>query len=270
MTEIGERVHQRVWDLLPWYANGTLAAGEREMVDNHLAGCPHCRHEVESSLRMQLALHQLEEAIPSPHPVQLARLMARLDEPAAAGDAAAPEGVAAAAASPAAGAAPAAFAAAPAAGERRWLPRLLATTPQPVRWALAAQLVMLLSLAAMQAPRLASTLARVRTVRPAPQFHTLSQAAVPARGPEIRIVFSEAATERQIRELLLRIGGHLADGPSPLGTYVVQISGGTAGTAATAATPANDAIDYVLAYLRSQPMVRFAQPVAGSMGGTNP
>ena len=27
-----ERSHQRVWELLPWYANGTLEPGERRTV----------------------------------------------------------------------------------------------------------------------------------------------------------------------------------------------------------------------------------------------
>jgi hypothetical protein len=290
MTELAERVHQRVWDLLPWYANGSLAAAEKDMVEGHLAGCPSCRHEVESCLQLQLALRQVEEAAPSPHPVQLARLMARLDEPAASDDiddidelgSAAPVaaanlatpatpsmGVSEAAAAGEAGEVPVAATttSAPLGGvaaerKRRRLARLLSATPGPVRWALAAQIVLLLGLAAMQAPRVAASLFPAPSQRPAPAYVTLSQEAPPARGPEIRIVFAEETTERQIRELLLRIGGRLADGPSPLGTYTVQIAGTGAGGAG------KDSLDYVLSYLLEQPSVRFAQPVAGSVPET--
>jgi anti-sigma factor RsiW len=33
-------------DLLPWYANRTLAAAEREAVEAHLGGCARCRGEI--------------------------------------------------------------------------------------------------------------------------------------------------------------------------------------------------------------------------------
>lgn len=32
-----ERVHRRVWELLPWYVNGTLSHPERQGVEAHLA-----------------------------------------------------------------------------------------------------------------------------------------------------------------------------------------------------------------------------------------
>jgi hypothetical protein len=230
MTELVERVHLRVWDLLPWYANGTLEAGEQEIVEGHLAGCPVCRHEAESCRQLRHAMRQAEEALPSPHPVQLERLLARLDEPGL-------EAVE---------------------SERQpgRLSGLLAATPRPVRWALAAQLVVLLSLAVMQAQRSTSAPAPARRARPAAEYITLERAAPPPSGPQIRLVFAENATERQIRDLLLRIGGHLAGGPSPLGTYTVQIGDRAAGM---------DSLDFVLSYLRAQPSVRFAQPVAGSV-----
>ncbi len=33
-------------ELLPWHANGTLSAGERDAVDAHLRGCARCRGEL--------------------------------------------------------------------------------------------------------------------------------------------------------------------------------------------------------------------------------
>lgn len=37
--------HDRVLELLPWYVNRTLPAGEREWVRTHLEGCASCREE---------------------------------------------------------------------------------------------------------------------------------------------------------------------------------------------------------------------------------
>jgi anti-sigma factor RsiW len=40
--------HERVQQLLPWYAKGTLAAGDKAEVDLHLAQCAECREELVS------------------------------------------------------------------------------------------------------------------------------------------------------------------------------------------------------------------------------
>jgi len=165
-----------------------------------------------------------------------------------------------------------------------------------VRIVLAGQLAALLLLAvalAVRSPRLlppaGPTQAFHLPVAAAPPavYHTLSapsggEAAAASR-PQIRVVFAETATEKQIREVLLRARGRLVDGPSPLGTYILEIpaaaaggsAGGAAGTAGTeaSANPARAASPYgappdslaiVLSYLRAQAIVRFAEPVAGA------
>src|SRR3954451_19000440 len=76
----GERVHQRIWELLPWYANGTLSDPDRERVEAHTADCRRCRDEVETCRRTAAAVKSQGEVAPSPHPVQLQRTLARIDE----------------------------------------------------------------------------------------------------------------------------------------------------------------------------------------------
>src|SRR6476659_2426307 len=75
-----ERIHQRIWELLPWVANGTLSDPERERVEAHLALCRRCRDEVETCRRTAAAVKSQGELAPSPHPVQLQRTLARIDE----------------------------------------------------------------------------------------------------------------------------------------------------------------------------------------------
>ncbi|MFL6200929.1 MAG: anti-sigma factor family protein [Thermoanaerobaculia bacterium] len=214
MKQEDERLHQRVWELLPWHANGTLAETERRTVEEHAARCERCRKELDACRQLGEAVRQAAVEAPTPHPARLARLMDRLDE-------------------------------ADGSPLRARLGGLLAATPKPVRWVLAGQLAALLLLAA----------APLWTPPPPPpppaEYKTLSEPiAVPA-GPQVRVVFADGATERQIRDVLLPIGGQLAGGPSPLGVYTVELPQG------------RDPLPVVLRHLRSRAEVSFAEPVAG-------
>jgi hypothetical protein len=90
-------------------------------------------------------------------------------------------------------------------------------------------------------------------------YRTLSDPAAPAAGParaaggaRLRLMFSPTATEREIRALLLGVHGEIVAGPSPVGAYTVEVParGEPAGA--------------VLARLRSESQVVFAEPEAGS------
>jgi anti-sigma factor RsiW len=227
-AERGERLHRRVWDLLPWYANGTLGDSERRVVEMHLASCDPCRTELDLCRRLGIALERTPETDPAPHPAQLARVLARID-----------------ADEKEAGRHPL--------GRLR---DLLAATPSAARWALAVQLGLVLLLAGV----LLQTARHPESSEPsAPAFRTLSDpAASPstaARGmAQIRIVFAPGTTEQEIRDLLLGIRGQIAGGPSPLGVYTVEVPA------------APDPLSGVLARLRKHPQVSLAEPADGGTG----
>ncbi len=215
-----ERVHRRVWELLPWYANGTLSHQERERVEAHLAECLLCQEEERACRRTAEAVRETGDAAPSPHPVQFQRLLARVEE----------------------------HEREEAAGRGRGrLSRLLAATPRFARRALLAQAAMILALAGILIWS-----ATTRTTGPA-EFVTLSDsaAAPPATAERLRVMFAPGTTEREIRELLLAVRGEIKAGPSPLGVYTLEIPDGS--------DP-----DVVLARLRSEPQVTFAQPDSGA------
>ncbi len=345
-----EEQHENVWLLLPWYANGTLDATERRLVEGHLAGCPACRDEAARCSTVAAALREGEETAPSPHPIQLARLMERIQALDARDALAGHDGHGGNIASAAHAASGAhdvhdentvgaasdddeiddlsggmrhelgrsyghgepgeivgkrqagGAARAGAAGARE--ASLLGTTPRRVRIALVGQLAAMLLLAAALAFRPAGQSAPAAP--PAALYHVLAAPAATADGaeaaarPRIRLVFVETATEKQIREVLLRTRGRLVDGPSPLGAYTLEVpapaspsgagmgpaagagwtdrapvaAGDAAHAAAAAAAPpaprlapaeaAPDSLGIVLAYLRSQAIVRFAEPVEGA------
>lgn len=119
---------------------------------------------------------------------------------------------------------------------------LLARTPRVVRWLIAAQIVALagLGLWTLRADRAA-----------APLFRTLAGGQEVPDAARLRVVFAAEATESELRALLLAAGLEIVGGPSPLGAY------------ALAPRPGGDS-RAALDLLRSDPRVRFAEPVAGA------
>jgi anti-sigma factor RsiW len=214
----GERVHRRVWELLPWYVNGTLAEREREQVEAHLAGCAGCQAEVRGCRRTEELLSGAGEVAPSPHPAQLRRLLDRVEE------------------------------------EERGRPgklaavrSLLQATPRPLRWTLVAQAAAILLLVGA----LAWSARPASSSGPATFVTLSSPAPPPVPSVRLRLMFSPRATEQEIRRILLDVRGGIVAGPSPIGAYTVQVPA------------AGDPVGAVLARLRTEPQVVFAEPAMG-------
>jgi anti-sigma factor RsiW len=73
------RIHQRAWELLPWYANGTLDDHERRDVEAHLAICSMCQRELATCRDLAEAVHATEDVAWFPSPDRLSRLLSRID-----------------------------------------------------------------------------------------------------------------------------------------------------------------------------------------------
>jgi len=234
--------HEEVWDLLPWYVNGTLEAGELRAVEEHVQGCGICREEVRYWRGFAGTLQQEGELAVSAD-AGLERLRSRLG---AAG--AAPRGVRGRG------------------GGRRWVSGLR-RAPAPLRWALAAQLVVILGLAGLVAGPLldrdettraaGAPVEPVESTEPAPAgpFRTLSDDPGPAAAGDavlLRVLFTDRTREREIRGALISVGGRIVDGPSPTGVYTVAVDGAAEETAA-------------LETLRSLPQVLLAERAATSL-----
>ena len=217
--------HQKVWEILPWYVNGTLAGHEHELVARHILTCRSCADEVARCQSIAAAVRSSEAAAPTPSPEHLARLMERIDH---AGASAAP-------------------------GRwrmrvREWLEKIrlaFQETPSLFRWALAAQTAAIVLLTA-------ATLWQA-SVAPSLLYRTLSDT---GSGPELgrvtlQVVFAEDITEREIRTLLGSIGATIVAGPSPMAVYTVALAAGDG--AAPGQTQER------LALLRANPKVRLAE-----------
>lgn len=231
-------------ELLPWYVNGTLEPGEGECVEAHLAVCPACRDELALCREMAAAIPAGESLAPAAHPARLARLMERLGDPVADRHRAA--------------------GGAGLGGRLRWWRGSVAEAAQPVRWLMAGQLAAITVLGVALVLVVLALGDGEGSGAPAGRtFRTLSDA--PAAAPSgsgpaaasaharIRVVFDPALTEEGIRSLLLELRAQVVGGPSPLGAYTLEVPTGSS---------EDDPLEVVLGYLRAQPAVRFAEPVA--------
>jgi hypothetical protein len=218
------RRHEEVWEILPWYVNGTLAGVEHDAVARHIMRCQICADEVVRCKSMSAAIRSAEDALPGPAPDNLARLMARIDRGGAA------------------------------ASERRqircglWLEKIrraFQETPSFSRWALGVQTAVVVVLAA--------AILFQASFAPFSRYRTLSDAgsgAGPAR-VYFQVVFADDIAEREIRTLLGRVGATIVAGPSPMAVYTVAVP------ADNREAPART--QEVLAVLRAHPKVRLAE-----------
>ena len=217
--------HQKVWEILPWYVNGTLEGHEHELVARHILRCQSCADEVVRCQSIATAVRGSEKAAMTPSPEHFARLMERIDREST-----------------------------PAGAERwrirvrEWLEKirlLFRETPSLFRWALAAETAAIVLLAA--------TMIWQASVAPSLLYRTLSDAGSgPALGRvHLQVVFADDITEREIRTLLGSIGATIVAGPTPMAVYTVAL------VANDREAPARTR--ETLALLRANPKVRLAE-----------
>jgi anti-sigma-K factor RskA len=181
--------HQVAFELLPWFVNGTLDAGERAQVEQHLHDCPACRREC--AWLQQLAAACSEDEVQ----VDASRAFARL-APRLTGDG---EPCPRSAARP---------------GRTGLLAWWGASRGAWLRFAVALQLGVIVTLGAVLVAGIA------------PAYRTLGarQDAAPAAGTVI-VVFDAATPERELRRILRDAGARIVDGPTVTGAYVLDVDG---------------------------------------------
>jgi anti-sigma factor RsiW len=215
--------HQKVWEILPWYVNGTLEDHEHAFVARHILRCQSCADEVARCQSIATAVRSAEQAARTPPPEHLARLMERIDR---GRTSAAPERSRI--------------------GVREWIEKIrlgFQETPSLFRWALAAETAVIVLLAA----------AIIWQTSVAPSYRTLSDA---VSDPEpgrvhLQVVFAEDITEREVRTLLSSIGATIVAGPTPMAVYTVALAAGDREAPAQTRE--------TLALLRAHPKVRLAE-----------
>ncbi len=169
--------------LLPWFVNGTLEKDELAFVQQHLSACARCQREVQWLRELRAACVD-GEATPGASTV-FRNLRRQLDEPRAGR------------------------------GKGASLSRLWRRAPFWSRWAMAAQLALIVALGAALVPATdGPTLYRTLGAR---------NAAAPTTGSLV-VVFDPTTTESDLRRILRKAGARVADGPTETNAYVLKVA----------------------------------------------
>ena len=188
-------VHPEISSLLPWYVNGSIDAGERQRVDEHLAQCTHCRDELarERWVYQNMTAENPVEYMPS---ASLQRLQARLDG-IDAGEPAAVE--------------------APVGADKS------RDRSMPWQGLMAASVAVLaVALSLLAAGRWTEYGARAA----APVYHTVTTAVPRAPNEAIRAVFSPTITLSELQIILDQAQLRIVSGPTEAGVYSLAPSSG--------------------------------------------
>jgi hypothetical protein len=169
--------------LLPWFVNGTLDKDELAFVQQHLSECVRCQREVQWLRELRAACVD-GEAAPGASPV-FRNLRRQLDEPRARR------------------------------GRGASLYRFWRRAPPWSRWAMAAELAVIVALGAVLLPA-TDGLAPYRTLG-------ARSAAAPTAGSLV-VVFDPTTPESELRRMLRKAGARVADGPTQTNAYVLKVA----------------------------------------------
>jgi anti-sigma factor RsiW len=183
--------HKEIFELFPWYLNGTLAESERRMVDEHVRVCAACRDQLarERDLYRAMSAESSLEFIPA----SFSRLQARLD-------ALSPE-----------------TPAVPDAAEQQFAGRGTPLRRGPMPWRrLAAASIAVVALGSLS---LVSADRWVQLRALPSEYRTVTTATPRAPDEVIRAVFSPAITLVELQAILDEAQLRIISGPTEAGVY---------------------------------------------------
>ena len=209
--------HAHASEVLPWYVNGTLMPAEHAEVERHVAECPACRAELASMQELEAIVRSESSDVAVGESLSRMHIrLAREEE---------------------------------ASGTRRgWFSRQWRLTPSVARVALAAQcaaVVALIALAGLQYETQQDLRQRARA-----DYRTLAATPSAAAGARLTVVFDDATTQRELKQMLQSLHAQVVDGPNTAGAYSILV-------------PENE-VGAALGQLRASPRVRLAEPAPRS------
>ena len=228
--------HQAVQELLPWYASSQLPADDAQRVEQHLHVCEQCRQDLqwERDLRTETQADAGRDALALPEGVDMERAWARMMPALGAQEPGAGTHVQAPAAEPIS-AAPATPPVAPPLSPQRWWRSGAANQPSLLRWAVAAQLVLIVGLVALLA----------RPDEPPAAYHVLGNGTGGTATGNLVVMFQPNTTERELRRFLQAQGARMVDGPTVTDAYLLSVP--------------DENRDRALQALRANPAVKLAE-----------
>jgi anti-sigma factor RsiW len=178
--------HRLVFDLLPWFVNGTLDEPERALVEQHVQECAACKRELEWLQQLTNAYVQSELAVDSVG--GFARLAAQLPAQERGDSNNTPP--------------------------RGWLSGLLTANAPWLKLAVAMQFGIIVALGWALA------------VHEPSSYRVLGARHNPMRtAGSIVVVFEPATRESEVRRILREAGARVIDGPTAANGYVLDLAG---------------------------------------------
>ena len=216
--------HAEAWALLPWLANGRIAATEREWVEAHVQTCAECRAEL--AAQRMLSTHLRDGAVATPAAANeeqrsFDKLWARIE-----------------------------------ASESATLPATGTSgggyrASRAVRWLAAAVVVQAVGLGVLGLSALSGG-------APSDDYTLVTRedprTGARVRSPTVRVVFAPQASIETINTLLAHQGLEIVAGPGTAGNFTAALSADAVASGASA--------ESVAAVMSKDPNVSFAEPVA--------
>jgi hypothetical protein len=239
MMALDERgLHDEVWLLLPWLANGRLSPAERELAQEHVRDCKECERELARQQLMCSAFSEPDRVTYAPGP-SFRKLMERINSESRIGDAEAGK-------SSVRGRLPADRASNQSTLGR--LGRVSLWRPPGLAWA--ASFLLLFGITGMMFTAYHWS---------AERFRTVTDASVVTPNV-LHIAFDRSLPIGEVEELLRTGGARIVEGPGNTGIVGVTPVGVIAGH--TTEASANKQLRALSARLRADPRVLWVQPLA--------
>jgi len=216
--------HAEAWALVPWLANGRIAAEDREWVEAHVSACAECRAELAAQRMVATQVQRDEDASPAPvasdEQRSFNKLWARIEASELVNVAA--NGTNGAINAP--------------------------RSSRTVRWLAAAVVVQAIALGVL------GFAMRGDGASNPGKYTTVSTAEPRLNAPAVRLVFAPEASMATINTLLAHQDLTIVAGPGASGNFTAVLSADAVASGATA--------ESVAAVISKDPNVSFAQPVA--------
>ena len=225
-------VHDEVWLLLPWAANGRLSNAERERVEEHARACATCAEELAVQCRLCDALSAPERVTYAPGP-SFRKLLDRLEAPAT----------------------QAARTETPRADPVVLRPRkprgAEASLWRPPGLAWAASFIVMVGMTALVASAYRWT---------EPRYTTRTNAGEVSRPDILHIAFDRGLSIGEVEQVLHASGARVVEGPDSTGIFGVSPASGAGPEGAQRTVTSRQMFD-LASRLRADPRIRWVEPV---------
>lgn len=184
--------------LLPGYLSHTLSSEETQQVEQHLNSCSTCQKELQEVKTMKAALKTTIQGFPGPSPGALSKVLNRIHQETPR----VPEQVQSQKNS----------------SWGEWVERTFRAIFE-IRWAPALASILIVG----QTMLLLSVLNKPHVETPSSSItkRGIPQATITPQFMKIKVSFVESAQEKQIRSLILELGGKIVNGPTDEGFYTL-------------------------------------------------